>query len=79
MIQKVEVEHGFASGSDVHAFRREFTRILCSFTSPQHFIIIEQERNEGFHLLSTWFFRISGSVGVDTDVKQNPSCDPLAG
>ena len=78
MIQKVEVEHGFASGSDVYAFRRKFTRILCGFTSPLHFITIAKERREDFHPVS-WYFRILGSLGVDTDVKQNSKCDPWPG
>ena len=47
--QRVEVEHGFAyKGSDVHAFRRKFTRMLSSFISRQRFITIAIERSVGY-------------------------------
>lgn len=45
----VEVEHGFASGSDVHAVRRNLIRILSTFASPQHFTTAAMEPSEMFN------------------------------
>ena len=66
-LERVEVEHGFASGSDVHAFWSNSLCISSSFTAPGNVITLQKSETR------VWFEICFNKVLVLSNLEDNGS------